>query len=140
MNYSTLQAFFDDIMNLDVSQGFLSKTCTRKLSSALQPAYAEVGEFIRNAPVVGTDETGHKNPAYKSAWTWCQQMPSTPPTATRHIPNSSLQICEGIHLYTLLQILSLSLFEKMPILQTFSQTDYSIQNNQNDKQRSLLNL
>lgn len=75
MSYSTLQAFFDNIMNLDVSQGFLSKTCTRKLSSALQPAYAEIAEFIRNAPIVGTDETGHKNPAYKSAWTWCQQTP-----------------------------------------------------------------
>ncbi len=73
MSYSTLQAFFNDILNLDVSQGFLSKTCTRKLSSALQPAYAEVAEFIRNAPIVGTDETGHTNPAYKSAWTWCQQ-------------------------------------------------------------------
>jgi len=75
MSYSTLRTFFNDIMNLDVSQGFLSKVCTRKLSSALQPAYAEVAKFIRNAPVVGTDETGHKNPAYKSAWTWCQQTP-----------------------------------------------------------------
>jgi len=75
MSYSTLQSFFDDIMNLDISQGYLSKICTKKLSSALQPAYAEVGQFIRNAPIVGTDETGHKNPAYKSAWTWCQQVP-----------------------------------------------------------------
>jgi transposase len=72
-SYSTVQSFFDDIMNLDVSQGYLSKICTKKLSFALQPAYAEVGQFIRNAPIVGTDETGHKNPAYKSAWTWCQQ-------------------------------------------------------------------
>jgi transposase len=85
MSYSTLQAFFDDIMNLDVSQGFLSKVCTRKLSSALQPAYAQVAEFIRNAPIVGTDETGHKNPAYKSAWTWCQQ---TPQAVFYHISNS----------------------------------------------------
>lgn len=75
MSYSTLQAFFDDIMNLDVSQGYLSKICTRKLSAALQPAYSEVAEFIRNAPVVGTDETGHKNPAHKYMWTWCQQTP-----------------------------------------------------------------
>ena len=28
---------------------------TRKLSPALQPAYAEVGQFIRNAPVVGAE-------------------------------------------------------------------------------------
>ena len=69
MSYSTLQLFFSDIMNLDVSQGYLAKICTKKLSPALQPAYAEAGQFIRNAPVVGTDETGHKNPAYKSTWT-----------------------------------------------------------------------
>jgi len=75
MSYSTVQSFFDDIMDLDISQGYLSKICTQKLSCALQPAYAEVGQRIRNAPIVGTDETGHKNPAYKSAWTWCQQIP-----------------------------------------------------------------
>lgn len=85
MSYSTLQTFFDDIMNLDVSQGFLSKTCTRKLSSALQPAYSEIAEFIRNSPIVGSDETGHKNPAYKSVWTWCQQ---TPQAVFFHISNS----------------------------------------------------
>jgi len=75
MSYSTLQAFFNDVMNLEICQAFLTKVCTRKLSAALQPAYAEVAEWIRNAPIVGTDETGHKNPAYKSAWTWCQQAP-----------------------------------------------------------------
>ena len=84
-SYSTLQSFLDDIMNLDVSQGYLSKVCTKKLSFALQPAYAEVGQFIRNAPIVGTDETGHKNSAYKSAWTWCQQDPNA---VFFHISNS----------------------------------------------------
>ena len=84
-SYSTLQAFFDDIMNFDISQSYLAKICTKKLSSALQPAYGEVGQFIRNAPVVGTDETGHKNPAYKSAWTWCQQ---TSQVVFFHISNS----------------------------------------------------
>lgn len=73
MSYSTVQSFFNDIMDLDISQGYLSKLCTQKLSAALQPAYAEVAQHIRNAPIVGTDETGHKNPAYKSSWTWCQQ-------------------------------------------------------------------
>ena len=85
MSYSTLQSFFNDIMNLKVAQSYLAKVCTKKLSPALQPAYAEVGQFIRNAPVVGTDETGHKNPAYKSAWTWCQQ---TPDAVFFHISNS----------------------------------------------------
>ena len=85
MSYSTLQSFFVDIMGLNVCQSYLAKICTKKLSPVLQPAYAEVGQFIRNAPVVGTDETGHKNPAYKSAWTWCQQ---TPDAVFFHISNS----------------------------------------------------
>jgi len=85
MSYSTLQSFFDDIMSLDISQGYLAKLCTQKLSPALQPAYAEVGQFIRNAPIVGTDETGHKNPVYQSAWTWCQQDPNA---VFFHISNS----------------------------------------------------
>ena len=50
------------------------------------------------------------------------------------------QLAPKQSLYTLLQILSLSLFEKMPILQAFSQTDYNVQNNQNDNQLSLFNL
>ena len=50
------------------------------------------------------------------------------------------QLAPKQSLYTLLQILSLSLFEKMPILQAFSQTDYNTQNNQNDNQLSLFNL
>ena len=85
MSYSTVHSFFDDIMDLNISKSYLAKICTKKLSPALQPAYAEVAECIRNAPVVGTDETGHKNPAYKSAWTWCQQ---TPKAVFFHISNS----------------------------------------------------
>ena len=55
LSYSTLKAFFLEILNLDLSRGFLSKTCTDMLSLALEPAYDEVGRFIRSAPVVGSD-------------------------------------------------------------------------------------
>jgi hypothetical protein len=75
LSYSTLKSYFSEILNLNISRGFLSKICTDKLSLVLQPAYDEIGHFIHNAPVVGSDETGHNNPAYKSAWTWCQQTP-----------------------------------------------------------------
>jgi len=44
------------------------------------------------------------------------------------------------NLYTLLQILSLSLFEKMPILQAFSQAEYKTENDQNCIQLKLFNL
>lgn len=73
MSYSTLQAFFDDVMNLDISSGYLVKCCTQKLSPALIPSYEEALQYIRNALIVGSDETGHKNPAYKSIWTWCER-------------------------------------------------------------------
>ncbi|MDP6044103.1 MAG: IS4 family transposase, partial [Phycisphaerae bacterium] len=41
---------------------------------------------------------------------------------------------------TLLQILSLSLFEKMPILQAFSQQEYKTAIGDNDNQLNLFNL
>ena len=88
MSYSTLQAFFRDIMDFDISESFLSKVCTRKLSVVLQEAYGEVAAFIRNAPIVGSDETGHKNTGYSSAWTWCQQ---TPQAVFYHISPTDLQ-------------------------------------------------
>jgi hypothetical protein len=50
------------------------------------------------------------------------------------------QLAPERNLYTLLQILSLSLFEKMPISQAFSQTEHITQNYQNDNQLSLFNL
>ena len=50
------------------------------------------------------------------------------------------QLAPNRSLYTLLQILSLSLFEKMPILQAFSQTDYNIQNDQIYNRLPLFNL
>ena len=43
-------------------------------------------------------------------------------------------------LYTLLQILSLSLFEKTPILQAFSRLDYNDEKDNNDNQLSLFDL
>ena len=50
------------------------------------------------------------------------------------------QLAPERNIYTLLQILSLSLFEKTPILQAFSQTEYIVQNYQNDNQLLLFNL
>ena len=50
------------------------------------------------------------------------------------------QLAPKRNLYTLLQILSLSLFEKMPILQAFSQAEYNNQNYKNDNQLTLFNL
>ena len=50
------------------------------------------------------------------------------------------QLAPERNLYTLLQILSLSLFEKMPILQAFSQSEYDNQNDQSPNQFPLFDL
>ena len=71
MSYSTIAGLFSDIMELNVSQGYLVKCCNKKLSPSLMSAYSEALGHIRNASIVGTDETGHKDSGNKN-WTWCQ--------------------------------------------------------------------
>jgi len=71
MSYSTIAGLFNDAIELDISQGYLVKCCNKKLSPSLIPVYSEALEFIRNASIVGTDETGHKDSGNKN-WTWCQ--------------------------------------------------------------------
>ncbi len=50
------------------------------------------------------------------------------------------QLAPERNLYTLLQILSLSLFEKMPIFQAFSQQEYKTAIGDNDNQLNLFDL
>ncbi|MBN2455828.1 MAG: IS66 family transposase [Sedimentisphaerales bacterium] len=71
MSYSTIAGLFDDVMELGISQSYLVKCCNKKLSNALIPAYSDALAYIRNAAIVGTDETGHKDSGNKN-WTWCQ--------------------------------------------------------------------
>ena len=71
MSYSTIAGILGDVIELDISQSYLVKCCNKKLSPALIPAYSQALEFIRNASIVGTDETGHKDSGNKN-WTWCQ--------------------------------------------------------------------
>jgi len=74
-SYSTVEDIFEEVFGLKVSAGFLTEVCVNKVSKSLAQVYEEVKAFIRQQPVVGSDETGHKNPAFKSAWTWCWQTP-----------------------------------------------------------------
>jgi len=71
MSYSTIEGLFNDVMELPISQSYLNKCCNKKLSQALIPAYSDALDYIRNAAVVGTDETGHKDSG-NTNWTWCQ--------------------------------------------------------------------
>ncbi|MBN1555992.1 MAG: IS66 family transposase [Phycisphaerae bacterium] len=72
MSYSTLRDCLAEVFGLPVCAGYLTKVCTKSLSTAFQPAYAEVAATIRNSAVVGTDETGH-NDTGQLHWVWCQQ-------------------------------------------------------------------
>ena len=71
MSYSTVKGLFNDIIGLQISEGFLINCCNKKLSNALIPTYRDALEYIRNASIVGTDETGHKDSGNRY-WTWCQ--------------------------------------------------------------------
>jgi transposase len=93
-SYSTLHAIFTDIFGLNIECGYLSKLCTKKVSAALEPMYGEVLEAIRQSPVVGSDETGHQNPAFKSAWTWCWQAPSA--TLFYNVPSRSALVLKEL--------------------------------------------
>lgn len=72
MSYATLRDCLAEVFSLPVSTGYLTKICTSSLSAALQPAYAKAAHIIRQAAVVGTDETGH-NDTGQLHWVWCQQ-------------------------------------------------------------------
>jgi len=70
MSYSTISGLLADVLEVPVSQGFLVKCCNAKLSPALAESHSAALEYVRNSPVVGTDETGHKDSGRRS-WTWC---------------------------------------------------------------------
>lgn len=69
MSYSTIKGLFNDIIGLQISEGFLINCCNKKLSNALIPAYCQILVYVRNASIVGTDETGHKDSGNRY-WTW----------------------------------------------------------------------
>jgi hypothetical protein len=56
--------------------------------------YGEVLGEIRQSPVVGSEETGHPNPAFNSAWTWCWQTSSS--TLFYNVPSRSAQVLKEL--------------------------------------------
>ena len=73
MSYSTIQRFFEEVMQLDLSRGVLCKA-TQKVSQALGRPYQQLLESLPCESHLGIDETGHKNEG-KLHWTWCFQTP-----------------------------------------------------------------
>ncbi len=71
MSYSTIERFFKEVLQLDLSRSLLDKA-TKKVSQALKPAYEQLTAGLPYEAYLGIDETGHKDDG-KKHWTWCFQ-------------------------------------------------------------------
>lgn len=73
MSYTTIQQFFKELFELDISRGMLCKA-TQKVSDSLQPAYERLVERLPTERQIGVDETGHHDGG-KLHWAWCFDTP-----------------------------------------------------------------
>lgn len=69
-SYSTIDQYFDDVLGVPVSRGYLSKLCTGIVSESLADAYEEARSAIPDQPQLGSDETSFKDNGKKN-WVWC---------------------------------------------------------------------
>ena len=69
MSYRTLQEYFRDVMQIDISTGFLVKQ-VQKVSAALQSPYEELEELLKQQHHLHIDETRFKKNG-KLQWAWC---------------------------------------------------------------------
>jgi transposase len=68
-SFSTIQRFFRDVLQIEISRGQLAKVIN-KTAQSLRPAYEELLAALPTQPYVRADETGHKDKG-KRWWTWC---------------------------------------------------------------------
>lgn len=73
MSYTTVQQFFKELFELDISRGMLCKA-TQKVSHSLRPAYERLVELLPTERQIGVDETGHHDEG-RLHWTWCFDAP-----------------------------------------------------------------
>ena len=69
-SYTTIDQYFDDVLGVPVSRGYLSKLCTGVISASLAEAYNDAKAAIPDQPQLGSDETSFKNNGKKN-WVWC---------------------------------------------------------------------
>ncbi len=69
-SYTTIEQYFDDVLNVPVSRGYLSKLCTGVVSESLSDAYGQTKAAIPQQSQLGSDETSFKNNG-KKHWVWC---------------------------------------------------------------------
>jgi len=73
-SYSTIEAWMEDILQVPVSRGYLSKLCTGTISASLCGAYDELIAAIPRQDRLGSDETSIKDNG-KKHWIWCISAP-----------------------------------------------------------------
>ena len=73
MSYTTIQRFFKELLNLDLSRSLLCKAA-RKTAAALQPSYGALADCLPQEAQVNVDETGHHDDGVLH-WTWCFDTP-----------------------------------------------------------------
>jgi len=73
MSYTTIQQFFKELFELDISRGMLCKA-TQKVSHSLRPAYERLVERLPAERQIGIDETGHHDEG-RLHWAWCFDAP-----------------------------------------------------------------
>ena len=69
-SYSTVEAWMEDVLQVPVSRGYLSKLCTGTISNSLADGYDELVTAIPHEQQLGSDETSIKDNG-KKHWIWC---------------------------------------------------------------------
>ena len=74
-SYTTVEQYFEDVLQIPVSRGYLAKLCNGVVSDSLADAYEDVKSAIPQQSQLGSDETSFKNNGNKH-WVWCISSPS----------------------------------------------------------------
>lgn|GEM_PF-4983321 len=69
-SYTTIEKYCDDVLQIPVSRGYLSKLCNGVISNSLAGAHEELKLAIPRQRQLGSDETSFKNNG-KKHWIWC---------------------------------------------------------------------
>jgi transposase len=69
VSYRSLKDYFHDVMEIDISTGFLVKQ-VQKVSAALKTPYDELAELLEQQSHLNIDETSFKKNG-KLQWAWC---------------------------------------------------------------------
>ena len=73
-SYTTIEAWMEDVLQLPVSRGYLSKLCNGVISDSLGATHRELKLAIPQQPQLGSDESSLKNNG-KKHWIWCITAP-----------------------------------------------------------------